>query len=506
MSRVLDAIMSVPWAIKPEWLRLIALIAERRLDAPEVVEARARWEAREPGALAVREGTPVDGARLLTNRNGVGILPIVGPIFPRATLFQRMSGATSLSFLAQDFNVAMENGDIRSVLLHIDSPGGVAFGIGEFASQVAAARKPVTAYVGGLGASAAYWIATAADEIVLDPSAMVGSIGVVQGISIQEQPGMDGYRDFEIVSSNAPNKRPDPRTDEGLAEIRRELDALEEIFVAAVAQNRNVSTEKVLNDFGRGGVRVGRRAVELGMADRVGSFEGVLAEMADRRIVASTPRSTATRQQPRIKIMDRAELAAFAAENPGIAAALRAEGEQAGEEKGRKAAAAEAEARIKEARDAGFAEGKEAGRAEGREEGAADERERIMGIDDALLSDAHAGLARQAKAEGWTVERFLRAQTAAEKEARQAALDARRKDELSHPKPDSVPSNTPGGTRAAKPAADPNLPLEDQAKAAWQSSPDLREEFGENFDAYLAYRRAEAKGQIRRFAKASDAA
>ncbi len=109
---------------------------------------------------------------------------------------------------------------------------------------------------------------------------MLGSIGVVSTIPIQEQANIDGYKNFEIVSSNAKNKRPDPRTDEGLAEIRQELDVIETEFITSISKYRGLPTELIKNDFGKGGVMIGMKATAVGMADELGTFEEVIARMA----------------------------------------------------------------------------------------------------------------------------------------------------------------------------------------------------------------------------------
>jgi ClpP class serine protease len=68
-------------------------------------------------------------------------------------------------------------------------------------------QKRIVAYVGGTGASAAYWIASSANEVVVDDTVILGSIGVLVEVTVTgDKPGSKSY---EIVSHNAPNKRPD---------------------------------------------------------------------------------------------------------------------------------------------------------------------------------------------------------------------------------------------------------------------------------------------------------
>jgi ClpP class serine protease len=183
---------------------------------------------------------------------------------------------------------------VGAILLHVDSPGGEVTGIHEFGELIHQARgvKPVWAYVEGLGASAAYWLSSAAEEIVADPTAALGSIGVVMTV---RDPSKTKAADIEIVSSQSPRKRPDPTTEGGRAQLQGVVDDLAGVFVATVARNRAVSEETVLAEFGGGGLFVGRSAVAAGLADRIGTFEETLAELAAAVAAApSTPRPRRT--------------------------------------------------------------------------------------------------------------------------------------------------------------------------------------------------------------------
>ncbi len=215
------------------------------------------------------------GARLAMMRDGAAVIPIFGPIFPRANLVASSAGGTPLDAVMSDFRAALSSAQVERIVLLVDSPGGVVSGLAEAASAIRAAKKPVTAFVTGCAASAAYWLASQAGEIVLDPCASVGSIGVVVSMSRQEAPGADGRRTYEVVSSNAPHKRPDPTSAEGLAQIRAQLDGIETVFVSDVARARARSPEYVRKAFGRGGLLVGARAVSAGAADRVGTLDGL---------------------------------------------------------------------------------------------------------------------------------------------------------------------------------------------------------------------------------------
>lgn len=225
-------------------------------------------------ALLAKTGEHMRGADLTQIRDGVAIIDIVGPIFHYENLLTWILGWPSSEILAQDIQKTIDNPGVSSVVLNIDSPGGQVGGINELAGIIAKAKsqKPVRAYVSDLGASAAYWLASAADEITVDATAELGSIGVVFGLRKRKDDTL------EIVNSESPLKRPDINTDEGLQVVKQRADALAEVFIQAVMKNRNLTRQQVTSL--KGGVLVGQEAVDAGLADQVGSMEDLLENIS----------------------------------------------------------------------------------------------------------------------------------------------------------------------------------------------------------------------------------
>lgn len=280
-----DWILSQPWAITEQALGVILSVAERVNESPEAVEAKI--------------GRPLDNTRETIIRDGVAIIPVTGPISRYANFFTEISGGTTIDDLAKDFRTALDDRSVRAIVLGMDTPGGAVSGVNEFASHVAAARgqgKPIVAYVGNLAASAGYWIASAADMIVADPTAMLGSIGVVAGVRkpADSKPGM--ARTVEFVSSQSPRKRPDPETEAGKSQIQSEVDDLADVFIDTVARNRAVDRASVIADFGGGGILVGAKAVDAGMADGLGSLEHVIACLARGEMPCPPPKKAAPKK------------------------------------------------------------------------------------------------------------------------------------------------------------------------------------------------------------------
>jgi ClpP class serine protease len=195
------AIAAEAWAIEVEVLQQLAAIA-RRAHEPEAGQSLVALAEldRQAGPLALSTvgGEEIDGAYYAWRRGSVGVLPVIGPIFHRANLFTRYSGATANALLARDFARLMADPEVESILMEVDSPGGTIGGTGELANMIyeARGRKPIVAYVPSMAASGGYWIASAADSIVIarNPGCW-GRWGVVSVVpSSYKDDGEDGRR------------------------------------------------------------------------------------------------------------------------------------------------------------------------------------------------------------------------------------------------------------------------------------------------------------------------
>jgi signal peptide peptidase SppA len=384
---MLDPEFRRPWLIHPAWLKSLA-------------EGSANREA--PSAVATAQGIPKGESGLVEMMDGVAVIHIRGPIARYESILYWFV-MTSVEALALEFRAALDDPSVRAILLDIDTPGGQVNGIHELAEMIYAARgiKPIAAYVGGMGDSAGYFLASAASNVVMDATAEVGSIGVaIVYFDSREADQKYGFREIEIVSSQSPKKRPDPATDEGRKQIQGQLDALAEVFIQSVARYRNVAEETVLNDFGQGDVVVGQAAVDRGMADRLGSFNELLEELQSTNSSKGEWLMPAPNQETTITrdlVMSK---------HPDIAEAIRKEGYEAG-----------------------LKEGLEKGQAQGQ----AQERERIKGIE-ALAVPGHEALlaklkfdepatAEQAALQILGAEKATRQKMAADRQADAKALD-----------------------------------------------------------------------------------
>ncbi len=232
----------------------------------ENLESLYDIEARLPRTVA--ESTS-SGAQPLKTESAQAIIAVDGVLFPKQNILTFFGFGTALSDIQYLLAQAVSDPGVSKIILIFSSPGGSVTGVNELANFIKGIDKPTVAYVSGMAASAAYWLAAACDQIVVDATATLGSIGVVGIYSAKSE------REIEIVSSGAPHKRPDLETDDGRRIAQNYVDSLEAVFISALTRLRTSLTTERINDLG-GDVRVGSKAVQAGLADSLGSLQGVL--------------------------------------------------------------------------------------------------------------------------------------------------------------------------------------------------------------------------------------
>lgn len=208
-------------------------------------------------------------------RDDVAIIKIEGVISKDYDSFNYFyyGGSASLNDLAQDFYNCLKNESISAIIFDIDSPGGVMSGVNEFSEIIFNSRgiKPIIAYTNGIAASAAYYIASACDEIVIDKTGGVGSIGVIKTF-------YSGKKDtISFVSSQSKNKNIDPDTDKGKEIYQSQVDELAEVFLDHVSKYRKISKEEIMKGGDYGSVVYGKKAIDSRLCDKFGSLESLIS-------------------------------------------------------------------------------------------------------------------------------------------------------------------------------------------------------------------------------------
>ncbi|MCK5374535.1 MAG: signal peptide peptidase SppA [Alphaproteobacteria bacterium] len=174
-----------------------------------------------------------------------------------------------------------EDETYKGVVLRIDSPGGSPVAsetILRAIHKVQEAGKSVTVSMGSTAASGGYWIATSADKIFVLPTTITGSIGVLGGkFSLAQLWKTLGVHWDEVNwgkraamwSMNQPYNKGE------IERVNAMMDNVYINFIARVAKGRSMSVEEV-EEIARGRVWSGKRAVDIGLADEIGSLNDAL--------------------------------------------------------------------------------------------------------------------------------------------------------------------------------------------------------------------------------------
>ena len=188
---------------------------------------------------------------------------------------------------AKLFTQVERNDRFRALVLDIESPGGSASASESMHHGLVkvAAKKPVVAYIRGLGASGGYYIACGAHKVTAMPSTLVGSIGVIHLRPILEQLlGRVGV-EFSVVKGGHMKdmggfwRGP---TDEESAKLEGLITEIYDNFVNVVAAGRQMEQDQV-RELATGELFTARQGKELGLVDELCDFDQSLqmaAQMA----------------------------------------------------------------------------------------------------------------------------------------------------------------------------------------------------------------------------------
>ena len=216
-----------------------------------------------------------------TSGSKVAVIPVQGTV-------QKRGGYCSLGTkdLVAHLQAANRDPEISAIVLDIDSPGGQVDGTEEFAQAIAASGKPVVAYIDGLGASAAYWIASQASSIFINSASTgyAGSLGVLcMSINQSEYLEKQGLKVEILRSSRAVDKARlngvEALSDEARAQVQADLDQIADTFISAVEQGR-AGKLSAKEDVFTGKVYRGADALKHGLVDKVGSLQDAVNHAA----------------------------------------------------------------------------------------------------------------------------------------------------------------------------------------------------------------------------------
>ncbi|WBO23561.1 signal peptide peptidase SppA [Sphingomonas abietis] len=218
-----------------------------------------------------------------TTGDGIGVLTVAGDIVdgkaPAGT-----AGGTSL---ADALGKAVAKGDLKALVIRVDSPGGSVTASDRIRSAIIAAKAkglPVVVSMGNVAASGGYWVSTAGDMIYADPDTITGSIGVFAVI-----PSFEGALGKIGLSTDGTGATPLSGQPDVLRGTNPQVDALLQAgidqtyahFTGLVAAARHLPIARV-EEIAQGRVWDGVTAQKIGLVDRFGTVDDAIAEAARR--------------------------------------------------------------------------------------------------------------------------------------------------------------------------------------------------------------------------------
>ncbi|MDO8903972.1 S49 family peptidase [Hydrogenophaga sp.] len=277
------------WAIQPD----------RLLEIQSIYDTHLRGEKIDLPALEARLGRPLasEQQEYRIREGGVAVLSIEGVLAPKANLFMRISGGVSTQLLVKQVESAVADPRVRGLILQVDSGGGSALGVPELSETIRelAAVKPIVTVTDGVMASGAYWLGSAGNAVFgSGTTVQVGSIGVV--MTHNYTPNASNGQTTEITAGRYKRMATSakPLDEEATAYLQQMVDHIYSVFVDAVAQNRSVTSEEVLQHMADGRVFIGQQAVDAGLLDGFATVDQVVDRMA------ANPSEFATRRKAKV--------------------------------------------------------------------------------------------------------------------------------------------------------------------------------------------------------------
>jgi signal peptide peptidase SppA len=235
--------------------------------------------------------------------DGIATLDISGTLVTKTGGMNAISGLTSYEQIYSDFFAALNDPRVKGIVWNIESPGGEARGMQDLADSLYSARgrKPVVAFAGP-AYSAAYLLASTANQIVIPRDAGAGSIGVLM-LHLDES-GADQQAGLKYTSIFAGARKNDgnphePLSDEARTRMQGFVDQQYALFVSAVARDRNMSPEAIRGTQAL--TYIGGDAINVGLADQLGTLDdayGMVREAIQPKSIAASAAQGVYMQSP----------------------------------------------------------------------------------------------------------------------------------------------------------------------------------------------------------------
>lgn len=213
--------------------------------------------------------------------DGIMFIPVAGPLGRGLGKFEKMAGAIDVADIADELSQFEADPNLHTAVMIFDSPGGMYSGTPELGERIRRVEKPKYAFVPGMAASAAYWLASSTDAIYATTSADVGSIGVYAYLlDTSERYKAMGVKPELIASgkykgAGAPGI---PLTDDQRANLQERVNEMAESFYGHVETMRgkgNVSRQDMQGQTFKASTAMAKGLID-GVVSDMGEFLGQL--------------------------------------------------------------------------------------------------------------------------------------------------------------------------------------------------------------------------------------
>lgn len=266
---------------------LVDRVGDRVAFGQRMAELGGAGETAIPGSYRAVHYDAWAAENPLSRSGQIGVLTVAGTIVDGHAAL----GTAGAETVVETLETGLRNNTLKALVVRVDSPGGSVLGSERIRRAILGVRErgiPVVISFGSVAASGGYWIATAGDTILAEPSTITGSIGVFgilpsfEGTLQRIGVGADGVRTTPLSGQpdilRGPSEEADRLLQAGVEGTYRR-------FIALVSRARRLPPARV-NEIAQGRVWAGGTARQLGLVDRFGSLDDAIAEAARRANIA----------------------------------------------------------------------------------------------------------------------------------------------------------------------------------------------------------------------------
>jgi protease-4 len=261
---------------------LVDKLADRRAFEARLAQLGGEDEDAAGGYRRIKLDSYI-GERVERDRKGpIGVVTVAGMIVDG----KAPEGTAGGDSIAKAIEKGLADGGLKALVVRIDSPGGSVLASERIRQAMLAAKErklPVVVSMGNVAASGGYWVATAADYILAEPSTITGSIGVFgilpsfQGSLEKLGMGADGIKTTPLSGEPDLLKGPSPEVNRL---IQASVESIYRQFLGVVSRSRHKPPAEI-DRIAQGRVWDGGTARQLGLVDGFGGMEEAIAKAAE---------------------------------------------------------------------------------------------------------------------------------------------------------------------------------------------------------------------------------